>query len=700
MRLSPAPDRCSSTSAQTREAAADFLIPLGMPFEKNRPERVTETRFALATDGSSGRPSSLGLRVEMQLKRLLLGRRLATHEQAEQRIGVVAGIPAIGLDGLASSSYGPEAALTILIPLGAAGPAYIGPVALVILALLAILYVSYRQTIAAYPSGGGSYTVAKQNLGTNLGLLAASALLLDYVLNVAVAISAGVAALTSAFPALHKYTLPLCLIVLALVTLTNLRGTAEAGFAFSFPTYLFVGTFAFVIAVGLFKAFRGGGHPEPVVPPPPLPAAVAGLSVWVLMRSFASGCTAMTGVEAVSNGVTAFREPAVKNAQRTLTGIVTILAALLAGIAYLSRAYGIGAMHQTQSHYQSVLSQLVGAVMGRGVVYYVAMGSLLAVLALSANTSFVGFPRLCRLIAADNFLPHAFAIVGRRLVYSVGIVFLTCTAGALLIAFGGITDRLIPLFAVGAFAAFTLSQAGMVVHWRRELKRAGGDASQRSRNRIRLGVNALGALATGVALVIILLAKFREGAWITLIGVPVLLTVFKMVKRHYLRAARQIRTHEPLELDLPGPPVIVVPTEGWNKLTEKSLDLAVRLSPDVTAVHLSALNGDDERTDEKLRRQWAEEVVDPVRKAGLTPPRLEIIHSPYRKFLDPLLAHVEKVKREFPTRQIAVIVPEVVKRHWWQYLLHQYRAERLRSALLQSGDKRTVLINVPWYLDD
>jgi amino acid transporter len=640
----------------------------------------------------------------MRLKRLILGRRLASHEQDEQKIGVASGVPAIGLDALASSSYGPEAALTILIPLGVVGLAYVGPIILVILALLAILYFSYRQTIAAYPTGGGSYTVAKENLGTNFGLLAASALLLDYVLNVAVAISAGVGALTSAFPALHKYTLILCLVILTVVTLANLRGTGEAGFAFSFPTYIFVATVAVVIAIGLFKAVRAGGSPQPVVPPPALPAATAGLSLWLLIRSFSSGCTAMTGVEAVSNGVTAFREPQVKNAQRTLTAIVAILACLLAGIAYLSRAYRIGAMDQTRPEYQSVLSQLVSAVMGRGIVYYVAIGSLLCVLALSANTSFVGFPRLCRLIASDHYLPHAFTIVGRRLVYSVGIVFLTCTAAALLIAFGGITEHLIPLFAVGAFGAFTLSQAGMVVHWRRELKRlaaAGAEgAKERRRNRFRLAVNALGATATGAALVVILLAKFREGAWITVAGVPVLLTLFKMVKRHYLRAARQIRTHAPLELDMPGPPVIVVPTEGWNRLTEKSLDLAVRLSPDVTAVHLSALNGDDDRCDEKLRRQWAEEVVEPVKKAGLTPPRLEIIHSPYRKFLDPLLGHVEKVKREFPNRQVAVVVPEVVKRHWWQYLLHQYRAERLRSALLRSGDRRTVLINVPWYLDE
>jgi amino acid transporter len=637
----------------------------------------------------------------MGLKRLILGRRLATHEQDDQKIGVAAGLPAIGLDGLASSSYGPEATLMVLMPLGAAGLMYIGPVILVILVLLAILYVSYRQTIAAYPTGGGSYTVAKENLGTNFGLMAGAALLLDYVLNVAVAISAGVGALTSAFPPLHKYTVSLCLLILLLVTLANLRGTAEAGLAFSLPTYLFISNFLLVIIVGLFKAIRSGGQPEPVVSPPVIPTATTALSLWLLVRAFATGCTAMTGVEAVSNGVTAFRDPAVKNARRTLTAIIVILGAFLAGIAYLSRAYHIGAMDQSRPEYQSLLSQLVSAVMGRGAIYYIAIGSLLAVLALSANTSFVGFPRLCRLIAADNFLPRAFATVGRRLVYSVGIVFLTCAAAALIVGFQGITDHLIPLFAVGAFGAFTLSQSGMVVHWQRELKRCGeADAKKRAAHRLRLAINLTGAIATGTALVVILIAKFTHGAWITVVSVPLLLTVFRLVKRHYLRAERRIRTHGPLELDLPGPPVIVVPTSGWNKLTEKSLDLAVRLSPDVTAVHLSALNGNGEQTDETLRQKWVQDVETPVRQAGLNPPRLEIIHSPYRKFLDPLLCHVEKMRREFPQRQIAVMVPEVVKRHWWQYLLHTYRAERLRSALLRSGDRRTVLINVPWYVDE
>jgi amino acid transporter len=637
----------------------------------------------------------------MAILRFLLGRRLASHEQAERKIGVVAGVPALGLDGLASSSYGPEAALAILIPLGAAGLAYIGPVIIAILVVLGILYVSYRQTIAAYPTGGGSYTVAKENLGTNAGLFAAAALLIDYMLNVAVAISAGVAALTSAFPSLHRHTLPLCLAVLVLITLVNLRGTLESGWAFALPTYVFVLSFLVILGIGVMKTFRAGGHATPVVPPPAFePAAVAGISIWLLMRAFASGCTAMTGVEAVSNGITAFKEPAVNNARRTLTVIVAILAMLLAGVAYLSRAYGIGAIDQTQPHYQSVMSQLVGAIIGRGWFYYVAVGSLLCVLAMSANTSFVDFPRLCRLIAADKFLPHAFSIVGRRLVFSVGIVFLTCTAGLLLIVFRGITDRLIPLFAVGAFGAFTASQAGMVVHWRREARRPGLAKKELTWNSVRLAVNAVGAVTTGVALIVILVAKFREGAWITLLALPALFMLFKTVKRHYLRVARQIRTQEPLTVECVEPPVIVLPTEGWNKLTDKSLKLALQLSPHVTAVHLSKLNGDEDARDEELRKQWAQDVEEPAKAAGLAPPRLEIVHTPYRKFLDPLLCFVEKVKEEFPSRQVAVMVPEVVKRHWWQFLLHNYRAERLRSALLKSGDRRTVLINVPWYVDD
>src|SRR3954452_16403418 len=498
----------------------------------------------------------------MTVMNLILGRPLASSEQEDVKIGVVAGVPAMGLDGLTSSAYGPEAALTILLPLGAVGLRYIGPITLVILALLAMLYFSYRQTIAAYPVNGGSYTVAKENLGVWAGLLAAAALMLDYVLNVAVGISAGVAALVSAVPSLHRFTLPLCLVVLAIITVLNLRGTGEAGLAFALPTYLFLGTMGIVLGLGIFRAITAGGRPQPLVAPPPLPVTTEAVGLWILLRAFASGCTAMTGVEAVGNGVSAFRRPAVKNAQLTLTVIVVALAVLLGGIAYVARVYQIGAMNQETPGYQSVLSQLAGAVVGRGWLYYITIASVLATLCLSANTSFVGFPRLSRLIAQDDFLPRGFAVVGRRLVYSVGILFLAVMAGLLLVVFRGITDRLIPLFAVGAFGAFTLSQAGMVMHWRKEISRSTGGARGAQ---VRLWVNGAGAVATGVALLIILAAKFTEGAWITVLAIPALLTLFKLVNRHYVRVEEQVRARAPLDLSRNQPPVVLVPIRGWDK---------------------------------------------------------------------------------------------------------------------------------------
>src|SRR5262245_22998832 len=404
----------------------------------------------------------------MRLMDWLFGRPLATSEEKHQRVGVLAGIPMLGLDALGSAAYGPEAALMLLIPLGAAGVSFIVPITLVIIALLLIVYVSYCQTISAYPGGGGSYTVAKENLGTTFGLLAAAALMLDYVLVVAIGISAGVGALVSAIPELQPHILKLCLGILVLITLVNLRGVRESGLAFMVPSYVFIVSLLGLLAVGTVKALSAGGHPTPLGPPDPLPAATATVGAWVILRSFASGCTALTGVEAVSNGVTAFRQPGTEYAQKTLTAIILILAVMLLGIAYLCQAYGIGATSPEEPGYQSVLSQVVAAVAGKGVVYYVTIGSVLAVLCISANTGFADFPRLCRIIAQDDFLPHVFAHRGRRLVYSQGILVLAALAGVLLVAFGGITDHLIPLFAVGAFLAFTLSQAGMVAHWWRE----------------------------------------------------------------------------------------------------------------------------------------------------------------------------------------------------------------------------------------
>ncbi len=615
----------------------------------------------------------------------LIGRRLATWEADEQRIGVLAGVPSLGLDGLSSAAYGPEAALAILIPAGALGLVYITRITAVILILLAILYVSYRQTIAAYPSGGGSYVVAKENLGTYAGLFAAAALILDYVLNVAVGISAGIGAVVSAFPALHDHILALCLGTLVLITIANLRGTRESGLLFAVPTYLFVGSLFVVIAIGLMRAIAAGGHPQPLVAPPALPAAAGGITLWLLVRSFASGCTAMTGVEAVSNGVTAFAEPATKNAQKTLTAIVVILGGLLAGIAYLSNVYHIGAMDQEKPGYQSVLSLLVAAVAGRGVFYYITIGAVLVVLALSANTSFAGFPRLCRIIAEDEYLPHSLANVGRRLVYSIGIVTLAILAGILLIVFGGITDRLIPLFAVGAFGAFTLSQAGMVVHWRRNPERGSNTA---------LAINAVGAVATAIALGVILVAKFVEGAWITVLLIPSAVFLFTRVKHHYRRVERQTITSQPMTVADLEPPVVVIPIKAWTTVTEKAVRFGMRLSPDVIVVNVAF----DNEEGKELRREWECCVVEPLRGAGIAPPQLITLVSPYRRLFKPIVDFVDNLRHD-RQRLVAVVIPDLVERHWWEHLLHNHRADVLRRLLLTRGNQRVVVISVPWYVE-
>jgi amino acid transporter len=618
---------------------------------------------------------------------ILFGRPLASSEEGEQRVGVLAGIPMLGLDALASAAYGPEAALTLLIPLGALGLAYIGPISLLIILLLLIVYFSYRQTISAYPGGGGSYTVARENLGVLPALMAAAALMVDYVLVVAVGISAGVGALVSAFPALQPHMLALCLGILAAIALVNLRGVRESGLAFVVPTYLFIVSLFAVILLGLARTLLAAGRPVPVVSPPPLPGASTHVHLWLLMTAFASGCTAMTGVEAVSNGVTAFQKPAVALATRTLTAIVFILALLLAGIAVLARTYGIGATAPGQPGYESLLSQLVAAVVGRGVLYYVTIGSVLAVLALSANTGFADFPRLCRLVALDDFLPHAFATRGRRLVFSYGIYVLTALAALLLIAFGGVTDRLIPLFAVGAFLAFTLSQAGMVVHWKRSASPGGGRS---------MAINGLGAAATGITLVVVLIAKFAEGAWVTVLLIAALVELFRRVRGHYAHVARETRECGPLDLSGLRPPLVIVPVKGWDTLTQKGLRFAVRLSTDVRGVHVAT----SEEEAAELHREWEANVEAPARQAGLLPPSLVILPSPYRRLLTPFLEYIARLSDENPDRQIAVIIPELVENRWYQYLLHNQRATMLKAALLFRGHQRVVVINVPWYLSD
>ena len=553
---------------------------------------------------------------------LVVGKPLATTEERAEHIGPIAGIPVFGLDALSSAAYGPEAALTLLIPLGLTGIQHIVPISFAIIVLLAIVGFSYLQTIDAYPHGGGSYTVASENLGKNAGLFAAAALMIDYILNAAVGISAGVGALVSAFPRLQPHTLALCLAILLILTLINIRGVKDTGTAFLIPTYLFVGTLLLVIVIGAVRVFAAGGHPVPIVEPPRLPISASMFSLWLLAKVFASGCTAMTGVEAVSNGVNAFREPTQKNAKGTLTIIIVLLMVFLAGIALLCRAYSIGATDPGAAGYQSILSQLTAAVMGRGWFYYLTIGSILAVLALSANTSYADFPRLTRAIAMHDYLPHVFKVRGRRLLYSHGIVALVGFTALLLIVFRGVTDRLIPLFAVGAFLAFTLSHAGMVIHWKRQ---GGKDALQ------RMIINGVGAVATGITLVVVLVAKFTEGAWVIAILVPLLIITMSAVKHHYDRVARQIAIDCPMRVENLAEPLVIVPLDRWSRITQKGLRFALKISDQVQAVHVDA-----EECRDEVQQMWQHNAAAPLRESGKTVPELIFISSPYRFVIAPL----------------------------------------------------------------
>jgi amino acid transporter len=621
----------------------------------------------------------------MNILDLLVGKPLATSDERAEQIGPAQGIPIFGLDALSSAAYGPEAALSLLIPLGLMGLQYIIPVSSAIIILLIIVYFSYRQTIAAYPMGGGSYTVARFNLGAFAGLLAAAALLTDYILTAAVGISAGVGALVSAVPSLQPHTVSICVGILLVITLLNLRGLRDAGVAFMLPTYLFVGTLLITIAGGVIRVVLSGGHPAAIAPLPPPPPVTQAVTYWLLLKVFASGCTALTGVEAVSNGVRAFREPAVKNAQRTLTVIIFLLTILLAGISYLVKAYGIVATDPGKEGYQSVLSMLIAAVFGKGAFYYLAIGSILLVLSLSANTAFADFPRLCRAIAQNNYLPHVFGFRGRRLVYTYGIVVLATLTGVLLILFGGITDKLIPLYAVGAFLAFTLSQLGMVVHWRKK----------RGPHWLKSAlVNGLGGFVTGITVIVVLVAKFAEGAWITIIFIPLLIFFFVIVRRHYHTVRVRTTCIEPVvPADQKSPPIAVVPIDRWSCISKQGIEFATRLTPEIIAVHV-----EPEDHSELLHEDWESYVAKPFRAAGAEPPTLLTLPSPYRFVIVPLVQYILSLSEKHPDRRIVVVIPELVEGHWYEYFLHNQRGRLLEWVLLARGNERIFTVSAPYYL--
>ncbi len=623
----------------------------------------------------------------MNILDAIIGKPIKTSDERAEQIGIQEGIPIFGLDALSSAAYGPEAALSLLIPLGLLGVQYIIPISAAIIALLVIVYFSYRQTIAAYPSGGGSYTVARFNLGAFPSLLAAAALLTDYILTAAVGISAGVGALVSAIPSLLPHTLALCIGILVVITILNLRGIREAGVVFMVPTYLFVGTLLITIVGGLVRVALSGGHPIPVTPLPPPPAMTEAITLWLLLKVFASGCTAITGVEAVSNGVKAFREPAVKNAQRTLTVIIFLLAVLLAGISYLVKVYGIAATDPGQPGYQSLLSMLIAAVFGKGVFYYLTIASILFVLSLSANTAFADFPRLCRAIAQNNYLPHAFGYRGRRLVYTYGIVVLGVLTCFLLVVFGGVTDKLIPLYAVGAFLAFTLSQFGMVMHWRKN----------RGPHWLKSAlVNGLGGFVTGITVIVVLVAKFAEGAWITVIFIPLLIFFFRVVRRHYHMISVATSCLVPVApANHNAPPIAVVPIDHWSSICKQALEFASRLSSEIIAVHVEP--GEHSQL---LREEWERYVEQPFRAVGAEPPSLVMLPSPYRFIIVPLVQYILELSEKHPDRHIVVVIPELVEDRWYEYFLHNQRARLLEWTLLVRGNQRIFTVSAPYYISE
>jgi amino acid transporter len=623
----------------------------------------------------------------MNILDAIIGKPIKTSDERAEQIGIQEGIPIFGLDALSSAAYGPEAALSLLIPLGLLGVQYIIPISAAIITLLVIVYFSYRQTIAAYPSGGGSYTVARFNLGAFAGLLAAAALLTDYILTAAVGISAGVGALVSAVPSLQPHTVALCIGILVVITILNLRGVRDAGVAFMVPTYLFVGTLLITIVGGFVRVALSGGHPVPITPLPPPPAITEAVTLWLLLKVFASGCTALTGVEAVSNGVKAFREPGVKNAQRTLTVIIFLLAMLLAGISYLVKVYGIAATDPGHPGYQSLLSMLIAAVFGKGAFYYLTIAAILFVLSLSANTAFADFPRLCRAISQNNYLPHAFGYRGRRLVYTYGIVVLALLTCLLLVLFDGVTDKLIPLYAVGAFLAFTLSQFGMVVHWRKNR----GPHWMKS-----AFVNGLGGFVTGITVIVVLVAKFAEGAWITVIFIPLLIFLFRLVRRHYHMVSVATSCAAPAVPTSRGQsPIVVLPLEHWSRIAKQALEFASQLSPEIIAVHVEP--GDHS---EFLRMDWDRYVDQPYRSAGVEPPKLISLPSPYRFVVVPIVQFVLELSEKHPDRRIVVVIPQLVEDRWYEYFLHNQRARLLEWTLLVRGNQRIFTVGAPYYISD
>jgi len=600
-----------------------------------------------------------------RLKRAFLGSPLPTAQSRHERLAKTTALAVFASDALSSVAYATEEILLVLVLAGTAALSYSLPISIVIALLIAIVVSSYRQTIRAYPQGGGAYIVSKDNLGAPAGLVAGAALLIDYVLTVAVSVAAGIAALTSAVPALFPYRPWLCVAAVVLIAVVNLRGIRESGKLFAAPTYLFIAS------LGLLIVYGGAGAIFNFLPEAPYqrhPPGLEGVGIFLFLRAFASGCTALTGVEAVSDGVPAFKPPEAHNARIVLTWLGAILIVLFIGITFLAYDFGIAPRHE-----ETVVSQLARHVFGSGPLYFELQAVTMLILLLAANTSFADFPRLSFFLARDRFIPRQFATQGDRLVFSNGILILGGLAALLLVIFRGDTHALIPLYAVGVFLSFTLSQASMVRRWLR-LKEEGWWW--------RWWLNAVGALVTGLVMITIAATKFTHGAWIVVLLIPTLVAVFVMVHRHYAEVAVQLS----LDAFSPPPPMtntVLVLVGDIHRGVIKAIQYAKTLSPNAKAVFVET---DPERT-RRLEEKWG--------RYGMGVP-LIVLTSPYRSLLGPLTKYVDHLQNQGENHVVTIVLPEFIPARWWQLGLHNQTAFLIKGAMLFR--KNVIVTDVPYHL--
>ena len=628
----------------------------------------------VATEETMDRTGRIGRAWDSAL-RFLIGKRLETEAEGEERVGVATGLPILASDNISSSAYATEEAMRVLALAGTAALALTMPIAIAVVFVLAIVILSESRVIRAYPNGGGSYLVARENHGVIAGLVAASALLIDYVLTVAVSTAAGVAAISSFVPDLHDYRVVAGLVLIAVLVVGNLRGVREAGVLFAAPTYAYMIAMYGLVAFGIFRIVSGD-PPSPVTAPNPFPPdGTAPLTLLLVLRAFASGSVGLTGSEAVANGVPSFRRPETTNAIKTLVLMGTIFATIFLAITWLSTTIGIQPDLKEQ---ETVNSMMTKAIVGAGTpFYYIVQVTTAIILLLAANTGFTGFPRLASVLANDRFMPRHFADVGSRLAFNFGIIVLALLACVILAAFDGSVTNLVPLYTIGVFLAFTLSQSGLVRRWRR-IRNPGWQVS--------IVINAFGTVVTGTVLLVVAYTKFEHGAWMVLVLIPLISALLYGIHRHYQTVHDALVIAGPDQqkvLVLPAP-VVIVPIARLDRAALQALAFARSVSPTVKAVHIST----SKASAEEFRIRWAKLDTDI---------KLDVVESPYRSLLAPLLKYIDAMDKS-DDRPITVVLAEFVPHHWWEWLLHSQTAFRLKAALLFRPN--TIVIDVPYHFED